>query len=757
MEQLAVEAQAGNDGAKADQWTSWLMRPRGLPRTGWGGVGGKRPGGRSYVTYRRVPAEDPSEATPPARRRRFRARSRISGIRGRGGLRNIYMALTASPARETTRLDRLLETITGGESILGAIRAMTELADTARRVDSRDAVEALLPVAEAHSDDPLASYLALYALAGISSPDVDRLLLGLLATGDAVLSQHAAWALSRHRPVPAAVPHLARMVEEDGFSKMMAELAIENWLRKSPELIRRIDPDQVRPSLEGNALSVPALTVGQGGGLRVAQVLMQGRVDADLTAAGTGDGGGLVTLQVGLTRELAKHQDVEDVYLITRLIDDDSGRFSDRQQSLGEGTLARIEFGEPGYVASADMWGHRAELELELRRFLVDHGPFDALHLRFADVGTFVAARLGEELGIPVFFTLAPDPHGVIASAEKSGELTRRGFAAADETQHYLFRAWLVEWMLERAERLALLPRPHRHELFRDLMAVDVSTPRFSVIPEGIDYGRADKARQEIAALHSEETVHRVILDLNKAVDAMPTERHGLPTILSVGRLHPVKGMSRVVAAWAGDPHIRSSYNLIIVGGNLEEPSRDERLTLAEITDVAEGASSEGLVILGGRSHEEVALIMAAADAGTPGAVGARGIYVSASAKEEFGLAIVEALAAGLPVVAPRNGGPATYVEDGFTGYLADTMDIDSIREGMRWADRARHSRLRAEAARKKIRTKYSLEAMANGLVELYRPSRPHSKGSRAASSSSATTMSGATPLSSSWARLRAH
>ena len=68
-----------------------------------------------------------------------------------------------------------------------------------------------------------------------------------------------------------------------------------------------------------------------------------------------------------------------------------------------------------------------------------------------------------------------------------------------------------------------------------------------------------------------------------------------------------------------------------------------------------------------------VATWLAAARQGRPGRCGAGGIYVSASLKEEFGMAILEAMASGLVVVAPDGGGPATYVADGVTGILADT------------------------------------------------------------------------------------
>jgi len=50
-------------------------------------------------------------------------------------------------------------------------------------------------------------------------------------------------------------------------------------------------------------------------------------------------------------------------------------------------------------------------------------------------------------------------------------------------------------------------------------------------------------------------------------------------------------------------------------------------------------------------------------------------VYVCASLKEEFGLAILEAMATGLLVVAPDSGGPATYVDDGVTGFLTETAD----------------------------------------------------------------------------------
>lgn len=621
-------------------------------------------------------------------------------------------------------LQATIDRIVGSNGVLDALRQLKPLAASAQAIPPAAAVDSLTPLVERHGSDPLVAYLATYALGGVESPEAGAVLTEALCRGDTGLAEHAAWALSRRPPQPSTVPHLAKLTEQGGFTQMMAELALESWLRETPELIWRIGR-QISRRMRVIDRPRPTLPARQhvADGMRIAQVLMQGRVDAGLSAPGSGDGGGLVTLQVGLTRELAAHEAVSEAFLVTRKVHDRSERFVDTSEPISPGgTLTRLEFGPPGYVPIADMWPHRLELEYQLRQFLIEQGPFDALHLRFADVGSFVAARLGEELGIPIFFTLAPDPHAVLARAEARGTMTRASFAHDDLEHHYLFRAWLVDWMLDRSERLALLPRRGQAEEFRDLLGVDIeeAPDRFKIVAEGVDFDRAVEARKTLKNLARDRDRPAVLLDLERAIDDLPLERRGLPMILTVGRLNPVKGMSRIVEAWITDESIRSSYNLVIIGGDMSTPTSGELQVLEEICAAAGLGSSEGLLLLGGRSHDEVSLVMAAATEGIEGFVGSNGIYVSGSEKEEFGLAIVEALAAGLPVVAPATGGPATYVEHEFTGFLTDTTVPSNIQRGIRWADTARRSQVRADAGRRLVKNDYSLEAMAEGLVELY-------------------------------------
>jgi glycosyltransferase involved in cell wall biosynthesis len=630
---------------------------------------------------------------------------------------------------QRSRLETVVERVSAGDGVLDGLRLLRPLGEEARRADAATAVRALTPLIDGYRSDPLASYLGIHALAGVVSDEVNPILLRCLTNGHSGLAEHASWALSRRRPQSAALPALVELAGSGGFRAMMAELALETWFAEIPELIWQVErpvPERIRRLADRPRFGHREQQGGQG--LRIAQILMQGRVDAELSAAGSGDGGGLVTLQVGLTEELAEHESVSEVFLITRQIEGESTRFRRPLEPIGsKGTLVRLPFGPSGYLPTSEMWAFRADIERELRSFLTGHGMIDALHLRFADVGTFVGARLGIELGIPIIFTLAPDPHAVVTAAEGRGALTRGNFAAVDAEQHYVFRAWLVEWMLEHATRLTLLPRQNQVEQFRTLLGIDLSTDpdRFRVIPEGVDYAMAADARQVLSSPGS-LAEEGVLADLRRGVEAMPESRRGLPVILSVGRLHRVKGMDRVTAAWRSDPQLHSQFNLVLLGGNLEDPSPEERATMSAIESAASEPleAANGLLLLGSRSHHEVVLVMAAAVAGIPDVIGPNGIYVCGSDKEEFGLAIVEAMAAGLPVVAPEVGGPATYLEPGFTGYLSDTGDVASIQAGLRWADGVRSSQVRADSARRLVRSKYSLSAMARELVDLYADER---------------------------------
>ncbi len=109
----------------------------------------------------------------------------------------------------------------------------------------------------------------------------------------------------------------------------------------------------------------------------------------------------------------------------------------------------------------------------------------------------------------------------------------------------------------------------------------------------------------------------------------------------SIGRLMPVKGMDLLVRAFRlAFPRGDEPVALVILG---DGPQRGELARYA--------AGDDRIVLL--RPQPDIAALYRAFD-----------VYVSAARFEPFGLAILEAMAAGLPLVLTRTDGPREFVTD---------------------------------------------------------------------------------------------
>ena len=95
---------------------------------------------------------------------------------------------------------------------------------------------------------------------------------------------------------------------------------------------------------------------------------------------------------------------------------------------------------------AAQAWPSRVAAERGIRRVLRTYRA-DVLHLRMAEVGSLAAAEVARELGIPVVFTLAPDPHAVIHALDMTGALRRGNFGTEDdESTTGSVPAWCNDW-----------------------------------------------------------------------------------------------------------------------------------------------------------------------------------------------------------------------------------------------------------------------------------------------------------------------
>ena len=470
----------------------------------------------------------------------------------------------------------------------------------------------------------------------------------------------------------------------------------------------------------------------RGPGLRIAQIFMQGRLDGELTSAGAGDGGGISTLLVHLGRALGSEPEIARVVTIARALAEPETGWGHTQAERGPEPwgLDRAGAVRPGRVpagsgacgsigsSSSGRWKPRSRML----------GGFDVAHLRFADAGAFAAARVCRRLGIPVAFTAAPDPHGVIEAAEQRGELTRETFPAAELSEHYLFRAQLVADLLGQAEAVVVLPRPRARAALRDADR-RARSRRSSDGKRAHDRGR-DLAGRRSTGASSE--LARAGRD-----GGLPARRQrSCSTASPPCRTTPRPAAARQrrpPAPREGPPAPARGVGRRRRPPSLAQPRDRRRRPRAADAGGAHWCSGSSTTSAHA-SHapatvsccSAIARIMrwrrcsASRATGLGSLVAAHGVYACTSQKEEFGVALLEAMATGLAVVAPNAGGPATYVQEGLTGSLADTSSVADVREALRRAAAARADEPRARRTSNLVRSHYTIEAMAASLAGVY-------------------------------------
>jgi sucrose-phosphate synthase len=209
----------------------------------------------------------------------------------------------------------------------------------------------------------------------------------------------------------------------------------------------------------------------------------------------------------------------------------------------------------------------------------------------------------------------------------------------------------------------------------------------------------------------------------------MPPERRNLPAVICSSRLDPKKNHTALVRAFALSGDLRSAANLlIVVRGAPELESAEAVLRSRKGLDATESAVLDKIVEVC-ETHHLWGTVSAFSLASQNELAAAyrhlsqlHSVFALTALYEPFGLAPLEAIAAGLPAVVTQNGGPSESLYDGATGQeygvLVDPSDPSDIAAGLlRLVGPDNEWDALQRAGRQRVLARYTWEQTAAGYL----------------------------------------
>jgi len=373
------------------------------------------------------------------------------------------------------------------------------------------------------------------------------------------------------------------------------------------------------------------------------------------------DTGGQTTYMVELVRALARHCDVGQVDLLTRLIDDPavSTDYSQPIEEVSNGArILRLPFGPSHYIRKELLWPHLDQLVDRSLHFLRQQGRLpDLIHTHYADAG-YVGQQLSLLLGIPQVHTGhslgRPKQSRLLASGRKKHAIERQfNFERRIAVEEDLLVSVNMVVTSTRQEVTEQYGMYHNHD-----------RSRFVVIPPGTDITRFSPPGRRKINPNVMQMVDKFLSNPAK------------PIILTICRPSIHKNLKGLIEAYGGNTELQERANLVIVSGNrddIRELDEASQKVLRELLLDIDRYDLWGCVAIP-KHHaaEDVPELYRLA-------ARRRGVFVNPALTEPFGLTLIETAASGLPFVATEDGGPRDILANCCNGLLVNPLDPVAI------------------------------------------------------------------------------
>jgi glycosyltransferase involved in cell wall biosynthesis len=187
---------------------------------------------------------------------------------------------------------------------------------------------------------------------------------------------------------------------------------------------------------------------------------------------------------------------------------------------------------------------------------------------------------------------------------------------------------------------------------------------------------------------------------------ASKTDKKGFIVVM-IGRITPLKGHPYFLKAMARVIHQHPLLKVQIIGDAppKKQPYKDELILLTKRLGISTQVEFMG-------NRHDIPQLLSQADC----------LVLSTITQEAFGRVIIEAQAAGVPVVATRVGGVMEIIEHEKTGLLVLPKEIEAMADAvLRILNNPGFSAGLVVAAKKKIDERYTLTLMVDATIAVYK------------------------------------